>query len=106
MTITHKWFELPFFNGIKCGALQRLLHVLGQSHAVPAKDRACVADDERVGQIAEGDVEQEANSDEVPSYLVSAASAAKDSMQEEKEDKQEEVDEFGLPKVPARKLEA
>ena len=64
----------------------------------------------------EGELEQEMDSSsEVPSYLVNAATAAKQtapssssagSRQEQKSAYPEvEVDEFGLPQVPVRSLE-
>lgn len=63
----------------------------------------------------EGELEQEMDSAEVPSYLVNAATAAKQTApasssagrQEQKSAYPEvEVDEFGLPSVPVRSLEA
>lgn len=64
----------------------------------------------------EGELEQEMDSQEVPSYLLNAATAAKQTAptssssagrHEQKNAYPEvEVDEFGLPAVPVRSLEA
>ena len=66
----------------------------------------------------EGELEQEMDSQEVPSYLLNAATAAKQtvpssssssaaSKHEQKSAYPDvEVDEFGLPSVPVRSLEA
>ena len=64
----------------------------------------------------EGELEQEMDSQEVPPYLLNAATAAKQTVpassssagrHEQKSAYPEvEVDEFGLPAVPVRSLEA
>jgi len=59
-------------------------------------------------KLEEEIAKDESTSEEVPDYMVSAASAAKAPpiTASASKPKEVEVDEFGLPKVPARKLEA
>jgi charged multivesicular body protein 5 len=52
------------------------------------------------------DWEEETAQEEVPSYLVSAASAANQAERDAAEAPAEELDEYGLPKVPAQRVNA
>mmetsp|Transcript_22628 Transcript_22628/g.31918 ORF Transcript_22628/g.31918 Transcript_22628/m.31918 type:complete len:223 (-) Transcript_22628:126-794(-) len=72
---------------------------MGRAYGVPDE----VDEDELLGELDALDDELE-NETEVPSYLVNAASASKETPVAESSSV--EVDEFGLPKVPVRNLAA
>jgi len=89
--------------------------IMGRAYGVPDElDETDLMDELNA---MEGELEQEMDSQEVPSYLVNAATAAKQTApassssaagkHEQKNAYPEvEVDEFGLPAVPVRSLEA
>jgi len=75
--------------------------VMGRQYGVPDE----VDEEDLMNELATLE-DEVANEEEVPSYLVSAQSAAKSDDNKEKEPEQEQnVDEHGLPKLPARKVE-
>ena len=84
--------------------------IMGREYGVPE----AVDEDDLMNELEgmEGELQQE--SDELPAYLVNAATAAKTSAGAKREEKSSssssaypdvEVDELGLPQVPARSVQ-
>lgn len=76
--------------------------VMGRSYGVPEE----LDEDDLMSELnaLEDDMNME-EANEVPSYLINADSAAKKDKDEVKSKDGVETDEFGLPKIPARRLE-